>query len=155
MKIIKNLNCACSASLWMGDSSTEQQQSSTSTSTSSTMKPTNGTENGSSVKTPFLIGVAGGTASGKVTIYVVRLVVLFTFCSGRCDKSVLEKVDLVCGENIFGPPNQYKLCLVEIGCCFCCDRTGIVLLFLFHSRRSANGSWNSWARLTWTTRSDK
>ncbi|KAL1399557.1 hypothetical protein pipiens_008124 [Culex pipiens pipiens] len=51
----------------MGDSSTDQQQSSTSTSTS-TMKPTNGTENGSSVKTPFLIGVAGGTASGKSTV---------------------------------------------------------------------------------------
>lgn len=32
------------------------------------MKPTNGTENGSSVKTPFLIGVAGGTASGKSTV---------------------------------------------------------------------------------------
>uniref|UniRef100_A0A8D8P767 uridine/cytidine kinase n=1 Tax=Culex pipiens TaxID=7175 RepID=A0A8D8P767_CULPI len=51
----------------MGDSSTDQQQSSTSISTS-TMKPTNGTENGSSVKTPFLIGVAGGTASGKSTV---------------------------------------------------------------------------------------
>lgn len=50
----------------MGDSSTEHQQQS-STSTSSTMKPTNGTENGG-VKTPFLIGVAGGTASGKSTV---------------------------------------------------------------------------------------
>ncbi|EDS26563.1 uridine cytidine kinase i [Culex quinquefasciatus] len=42
---------------------TDQQQSSTST--SSTMKPTNGTENGSSLKTPFLIGVAGGTGKSS------------------------------------------------------------------------------------------
>lgn len=41
-------------------------------------KPANySTTNGFESKTPFLIGVAGGTASGKVTLYLNMILLIF------------------------------------------------------------------------------
>uniref|UniRef100_A0A8D8P6I7 Probable uridine-cytidine kinase n=1 Tax=Culex pipiens TaxID=7175 RepID=A0A8D8P6I7_CULPI len=101
----------------MGDSSTDQQQSST-----STMKPTNGTENCSSVKTPFLIGVAGGTASGKSTVckrimeqlgqadmdHTQRQVVSISQDSFYRELTSAEKVRAEKGQFNFGHPDAFN-----------------------------------------------
>ncbi|EDS41056.1 uridine cytidine kinase i [Culex quinquefasciatus] len=92
-----------------------------STSTSSTMKPTNGTENGS-LKTPFLIGVVGGIASGKSTVckrimeqlgqadmdHTQRQVVSISQDSFYRELTSAEKVRAEKGQFNFGHPDAFN-----------------------------------------------